>query len=102
MPTVTGYDVREMIHESATTQVFRARREADGAPVVIKVPAADSTVVRRNARLRYEHDLLRALAEVHGVARVVALEEHAGRFALVLADTRATALRHELAAGPVS
>lgn len=80
-----GYDVLDNIHRSSRTVVFRARRRADGARVVLKALAREYPEPDEQARLAFEHHVLRRL-ELPGVIRAHDLLEYGGRSALVLED----------------
>lgn len=80
-----GYHVLENIHRSPRTVIFRARRHADGARVVIKALAREYPEPDEQARLAFEHHVLQRL-ELPGVIRVHDLLEYGGRSALVLED----------------
>jgi predicted ATPase/GAF domain-containing protein/HPt (histidine-containing phosphotransfer) domain-containing protein len=80
-----GYNVLETIHRSQRTVIFRARRQSDGARVVLKALAREYPEPDEQARLAFEHHVLGRL-QLPGVIGAHALLEHAGRCALVLED----------------
>jgi predicted ATPase/GAF domain-containing protein/tRNA A-37 threonylcarbamoyl transferase component Bud32 len=80
-----GYEVHELIAQSARNSVRRARRLRDGARVIIKSSTTDYPTTRDVQRLEFEHHVLAKLASP-GVIDVLALERRSGRIALVLED----------------
>ncbi|KYG06246.1 hypothetical protein BE21_35950 [Sorangium cellulosum] len=81
----TAYKVIEVLHTSPRSLLHRARRVADGAPVILKSPAAQPARAEDNARLRREHEILRHL-DGRGAPRALALEHQRGSAILVLED----------------
>lgn len=82
---IPGYRIGEAIFRSRTRAVWRAEREADGAPVVIKTVDAEYPSRQQVAVLRREFHILERLQGVDGVIRAYALEPWGnGNAALVL------------------
>ena len=80
-----GYEIHELIAQSARNSVRRARRTRDGARVIIKTSTTEYPTARDVRRLEFEHHVLAKL-DVPGVITVLDLERRAGRLALVLED----------------
>ncbi|HEU5039187.1 MAG TPA: serine/threonine-protein kinase PknK, partial [Gemmatimonadales bacterium] len=95
-----GYAVSAEIHRGGRTAVYRAIRERDGFPVIIKCPVAEYPSPADTARLRREHQLLQGL-DLPGVPRVYGLETHRDRVALVLEDVGGETLKELIARGPL-
>lgn len=74
----SGYTKLHEISSSATTVVYFARREADGAPVVIKTSLGDSYPIEQLARLQHEFELLRQVSSPHVVKAYELLDSHPG------------------------
>ena len=90
---IPGYDLDASIVDGPSYAIFRARRTADGAPVLIKTASTgptDTTALR--GRLEWEYQITRSLA-VDGVLTVRELVPHEPAGALILADTDAILLR---------
>ncbi|MRG96616.1 AAA family ATPase [Polyangium spumosum] len=83
---LTGYGLGDVAYEGSETRVYRGVHLASGARVAIKVPLTDAPNPRVLGRLVHEHQVLRHLAAVVGVARVQAFEQRGGTAALVLED----------------
>src|SRR5687767_4972219 len=90
-----GYERGELIHDSSASAVYRARRVADGACVVVKRSNGASVSARQLTRYRNEFELLRSLA-VKGVVKAYDLVRHDNQVALILEDQRGCSLRQWL------
>ncbi|MFP2912466.1 hypothetical protein ACLESD_47095, partial [Pyxidicoccus sp. 3LFB2] len=73
MIEVPGFRVVKELATSSAFQWLRATREADGAPVTLKVPEASRSTAPA-ARLRHEFELTQAL-RLDGVLQALALVE---------------------------
>ncbi|XYH97361.1 AAA family ATPase [Sorangium sp. So ce1128] len=85
MSDSSRYLVLEVLHQGAGTIVYRARREEDGRPVVLKVLRRDHESPRALGRLHHEHEVARAL-DASAVVKPYAMEAFDGQPALVLED----------------
>jgi diguanylate cyclase (GGDEF)-like protein len=85
MLQLDGYSIQDMIYESGHSQVFRARRERDGLPVVIKVPSSPHFSVRENLRYQNEYNLLAAL-QLSRIIKVHNLVQYRSGFAIIEED----------------
>lgn len=81
-PEIEGYTCERLLGEGALGVVWRARREADGQPVAIKVPRFGEPMAE--ARLREEAASLASLDHPHIVALYEVVETDDGRPALVM------------------
>ncbi|HSY25862.1 MAG TPA: serine/threonine-protein kinase PknK, partial [Polyangiaceae bacterium] len=80
-----GYEIGEVIAESAYSVVRRATRRIDGEHVILKINAREVPSAREIGQLEFEYRILRKLANPT-VIRALALESHGDRLALVLED----------------
>jgi histidine kinase len=93
LPGFVGYSVLSQVY-CGRVSVYRCRRDSDGAPVIIKHPSEDAHT-RAQARLKWEFDVLRAVAARphRGVIQAYELLVHGdGSWALVLEDIGGEAL----------
>ena len=97
---IAGYSGFDRIHEGPVVALFRALRDNDRAPVVIKVTRGERPHPRELARLRHEHAILRLL-EGPGVIKPHALVRHGAGLALILEDTGGESLALRLRRGPL-
>jgi predicted ATPase/signal transduction histidine kinase/CheY-like chemotaxis protein len=87
----TGYRLRAAVQESTTTVVYRAERERDGRPVILKMLKREAATPGAMARYRHELEVLESL-RVPGVVQVLGLETVQGLPMLVLEDFGAESL----------
>ncbi|WP_437973260.1 AAA family ATPase [Sorangium sp. So ce295] len=85
MPHSPRYRVLEVLHQGADTILYRARREEDGRPVVLKVLRRDHASPHALGRLQHEHEVARAL-DTAVIVRPYAMESLGDQAALVLED----------------
>src|SRR5687768_2468466 len=97
MLKLPGYTRVEALHEGPATVVYRARRDADGVTVALKILRAEHPGPAEVERLRREYALLRGL-EVPGLPRVYGLETIDGRLCLVMEALAGRSLDEVLAA----
>ncbi|MFL5355994.1 protein kinase domain-containing protein [Archangium sp.] len=97
-----GYTLHQQLHASHRSLLFRATRQSDGCPVILKLTGSDYLDRRRTLELRREYAIARRV-EGDGIVRVLGLEEFPDRMALVLEDFQGSSLRHLLDEhGPVA
>ncbi|WP_437850537.1 AAA family ATPase [Sorangium sp. So ce363] len=85
MPHSPRYRVLEVLHQGADTILYRAQREEDGRPVVLKVLRRDHASPRALGRLQHELEVARALASPV-IARAYGIEPFRDQMTLVLED----------------
>ncbi len=86
-----GYRFSAPVQESTTTIVYRAEREHDGRPVILKMLKREAATPGAVARYRHELDVLERL-HISGVVQVLGLEMVQGLPMLVLEDFGAESL----------
>jgi predicted ATPase/class 3 adenylate cyclase len=88
---IEGFAVGELLNGGAQYATYRAVRQTDRLPVVLKVPVEAFPSARVVARLRHEFELTGALA-LPGIIRGVDLFPHKNGLVLVLEDIGGVAL----------
>ncbi|MBN1237653.1 MAG: AAA family ATPase [Gammaproteobacteria bacterium] len=88
-----GFDLREALHLSDTSSVYRAVRHADGRAVIVKRSVGASLSPRQLIRYRNEFELLREL-DSRSVVKALDLIRHDGHVALILEEHPGTSLKH--------
>jgi predicted ATPase/signal transduction histidine kinase/CheY-like chemotaxis protein/tRNA A-37 threonylcarbamoyl transferase component Bud32 len=83
--TIASYNLIEAIYEGSTTRVYRASREPDGLPVIIKTLKAEYPTREQLSRLRHEYKILQFL-EIEGIVKPLALENYKNGIVLILSD----------------
>ncbi|TVR16576.1 MAG: hypothetical protein EA395_00215, partial [Phormidium sp. GEM2.Bin31] len=79
------YQILETLSENATTIVYRALKQPENTPVILKTLISDHPQAADIARLRYEYNLVRQL-DLPGIAQAQTLEQWQGRPLLVIED----------------
>ncbi|WP_437791704.1 AAA family ATPase [Sorangium sp. So ce693] len=79
------YRVLEVLHQGADTILYRARREEDGRPVVLKALRRDHASPRALGRLQHELEVARAL-DSSVVIKAYGIEPFRDQVTLVLED----------------
>nr|WP_198316570.1 AAA family ATPase [Cystobacter fuscus] len=90
-----GYTVTETIREGSSTVIFRALRERDGRPVILKTPRTEHPTLRDLERLRSEYEMGRRVGGAAAV-RPYSLERNRDRLVLILEDFGGHPLAHFL------
>ncbi|MCY1074260.1 trifunctional serine/threonine-protein kinase/ATP-binding protein/sensor histidine kinase [Archangium lansingense] len=87
-----GYTLQGPFQETGGNLLYRAVRDADGLPVIVKTPRAWHPGPRERARYQREYDFLRHLRGTPGVLTVHAHEVLQDRPVLLLEDVGGSAL----------
>ncbi|MHC1790974.1 diguanylate cyclase domain-containing protein [Solidesulfovibrio sp.] len=82
---LAGFQMGELLYQGPSSQVYRALRERDGLPVVLKIPATPDISIRENLRFQHEYDLLSSL-NLSRVIKVHDLLQYRASFAIVEED----------------
>ena len=90
-----GYTLTARSYEGSETVLYRGRRDADSAPVAVKVTRNEYPTSKELARLRREFAILQDLGDLPGVVHAPALEKCGRGVALVMEDLGASSL-HDL------
>lgn len=90
-----GFKTIEILSEGPKTLVYRAERETDHKPFIIKALRATYPTQKELSRLHHEYDILQDL-EVQGVVRPCGLERYENGLALILEDFQGESLRNFL------
>src|SRR5512139_600260 len=100
MLNIPGYTLRGSIEATGTNLLFRAVRDADGLPLILKTPVDPSPGPRESERYRREFGILQRLRDVRGVTRVHACEQLQDRPVLLLESVEGEPLS-ELTGAPL-
>jgi histidine kinase len=98
MQLIPGYEIIEKLYESRRSRIYRARQEADGRSVVVKVLHSEFPPAEEIARLRREYRITRAV-RAPGVIEMLAIERYESSLALVMEDIGGASLALSRASG---
>jgi serine/threonine protein kinase len=85
MFSISGYQTREQLHDSAQSLIFRAVREADGLPVILKVLKDVHPTPERIARFKREYQIVKEL-DFPGVVKALDFAREASHWLFVQED----------------
>src|SRR4051812_36905598 len=71
MTAIPGFQLESVLHDGLRTIVYRARRQSDGAPVVVKCLKSDDLTADDVARFRNEQEITRRIGAVGVTPRSV-------------------------------
>jgi predicted ATPase/signal transduction histidine kinase/tRNA A-37 threonylcarbamoyl transferase component Bud32 len=92
---IPGYDLTEIIHEGANTVIYRGITQPEAQPVILKILKADYPTFEDIARLKHEYKMTENL-DIEGIVKVLRLENHKNRLALVFEDFGGQSLKQVL------
>ncbi|MCP4112043.1 MAG: AAA family ATPase [Desulfobacteraceae bacterium] len=92
MSNITGYTKPDLIYESSVSLVYRAHRERDSLPVILKILQEDYPSPYELARYRQEYEISAAL-ESQGIIRPYSIEEYKNTLMTVFEDFGAESLK---------
>ncbi|HEX6287535.1 MAG TPA: AAA family ATPase [Herpetosiphonaceae bacterium] len=93
MPTISGYSISEQIHVGAASLVYRATRNSDGKPVILKLLNNEYPSPAELVKFRRQYDIVKDL-KLPGVVQVYALEHCNNTLALIMEDFGGSSLKH--------
>lgn len=85
MTRISGYHIDEALVAGPRSSVFRARREKDNLPVILKVVDSQGSTLRNVTRLKHEHQTIKLLKH-ESLIKTYSLEKHDHLLVLVLED----------------
>lgn len=101
MIALSGYQFGELIHESSSSIVYRARRRADNQPVILKILQEAYPSPEKIAAFKNEYQIMTSL-DLRGVIKAYALEKSQQRWVMVLEDFGGLSLARLGVAGELS
>ena len=82
---LSNYKIRDLIHESDRTLVYRGVTKADGQPVVIKLMRNNFPSFNELVKFRNQYTIARNLP-IEGIVKPLALERDRNGYALIMQD----------------
>ncbi|MEH2285311.1 MAG: AAA family ATPase [Nostoc sp.] len=89
---IAGYQLIEQLYSGSRTQVYRAVRECDRLPVVIKLLKREYPTFSELVQFRNQYAIAKNL-DIPGIIKPYSLEAHRNGYALVMEDFGGIALR---------
>ncbi|AUB39656.1 Serine/threonine protein kinase [Nostoc flagelliforme CCNUN1] len=87
-----GYQILEQLYSGSRTQVYRAVRECDRLPVVIKLLKREYPTFSELVQFRNQYAIAKNL-DIPGIIKPYSLEAYHNGYALVLEDFGGISLR---------
>ncbi|MBD2494252.1 AAA family ATPase [Nostoc sp. FACHB-280] len=92
IPLISGYQIIELLYAGSRSIVYRAIRQFDRLPVVIKVLTSEHPTLQELLQFRHQYSISKNL-DIPGIIHPLALETYKNSYILVMADTGGIALR---------
>ncbi len=92
MISITGYEIKEKICESAGSLIYRAKRKQDNLPVILKMLKGDYPPPSDRTRYRREYEITSNL-DAEGVIRPYSIEQYKNTLVIVFEDFGALSLK---------
>ncbi|UBF23577.1 AAA family ATPase [Kovacikia minuta CCNUW1] len=96
-----GYHFTEQLYTGSRTLVYRAVRESDQQPVVIKLLKNEHPTFNELVQFRNQYTLAKSL-NLSGIIQSYSLEPHRNGYALIMEDYNGTSLRHFSQGNPLN
>ncbi|AFY42813.1 ATP-binding sensor histidine kinase [Nostoc sp. PCC 7107] len=96
-PIILGYQIREVLYTGSRTRVYRAIRQFDQLPVVIKLLTSECPSFSELLQFRNQYSISKNLP-IPGIIHPLALETYGNGYILVMADSGGIALREYIKA----
>ena len=84
-PVIPGYEILEQIYGGSRTKVYRAKRQQDSCPVVIKYLATEYPSFNELLQFRNQYVITENL-QIPGIVRSLSLEVYGNGYALIMED----------------
>ncbi|MEG3877132.1 AAA family ATPase [Microcoleus sp. herbarium7] len=96
MNALPGYKITEVVQIGVKSIIYRAVRECDRTPAIVKTFNTEYPTIEEITRLRHEYKISSNL-KLEGIVKPHSLEKYKNSFALILEDCGGQSLRHHLA-----
>jgi predicted ATPase/signal transduction histidine kinase/tRNA A-37 threonylcarbamoyl transferase component Bud32 len=92
---LSGYRVSEQIHHGKRSSIYRGIAEADGLPVIIKIPSSPLPSAQQLIQLRHQYAVTKDLT-LASIQKPLALVTHQNAYALITEDRGGISLKEFL------
>ncbi|WP_242051545.1 ATP-binding sensor histidine kinase [Nostoc sp. FACHB-280] len=100
-PVIPGYQISSQLYAGSRTQVYRAIREPENLPVVIKLLNSESPNFQELLQFRNQYTISKNL-NIPGIIRPLSLEAYANSYILVMEDVGEISLKEYVENNPLS
>ena len=94
-PVIPGYEILEQIYGGSRTKVYRAKRQQDSCPVVIKYLATEYPSFNELLQFRNQYVITENL-QIPGIVRSLSLEVYGNGYALIMEDIGGISLQEHI------
>ncbi|WP_208346722.1 serine/threonine protein kinase, partial [Aetokthonos hydrillicola] len=91
-PTIPGYQICSQVYDGSRTKVYRAIRDLDQLPVIIKLLASEFPSFQELVEFRNQYTISQFL-NIPGVVQPLSLENYGNSYILVMPDKEGISLR---------
>ncbi len=91
---IPNYQLTQQIYESANSLVYRALRDKDNQPIILKVLKKDYPTPKELTHYQQEYDIMCRLVDLEGVVKVYSLEKHQNTLLMCLEDFGGESLKY--------
>lgn len=85
LPTISGYEIVENIHEGTSSDVYRGFRASDNLPVILKITKDDPQYSYKLGQYKNHYEIVKELETDH-IVKVHELKRHRGQTVMILED----------------
>ncbi|WP_413199812.1 AAA family ATPase [Nostoc piscinale] len=100
-PIIPGYNISSQLYAGSRTIVYRAIRESDQLPVVIKLLTSEYPTFQELLKLRNQYTISKNL-NISGIIQPLSLETYNNGYIFVMADTGGISLREYIQSNTLS
>lgn len=86
MTTIADYTILETIHAASKSLVYRARKESESQPVILKVLNKSYPNYDEITKFRREYQITLSLRNLSGIIKVYDFREHQNTLIMILED----------------
>ena len=99
--SIIGYSIKEELYNGSRTLVYRAIRDSDEKPVVIKLLKNPYPNFNELLQFRNQYTISKNL-DIHGIVAVYSLEAYQNSYALVMEDFGGVSLQEYINTGNIT
>lgn len=93
MTMILGYQILSTLYESYNSLIYRARREKDGLPVVLKILKEDYPTSEELARYQQEYEITKSI-HLEGVIKTYGIDRYQNTPVIILEDFGGESLKN--------